>query len=188
MPSFMPHHRKAVIAATLALIAGGFAIPFLTDCEVCDAANTILLRGTVAQNCTIAVNPGAAALTLPLAEAGAKRIQVGTVSQNCNKKTGYTLTVESLNCSQAPAGGKVIDGVSGEYLAYSGEFANPTTGGSQASVTNLLAANCASQVGRDVTNAKVTGEISTVYVNFTGNPSLAAGTYTDTLTISMNVK
>lgn len=176
--------------AAVSIVAIGLAVGLTQypDCEICQAANDILLQGTVAQNCTVDVIAAAAASNLPLTTPGAQRVQVGTVQQNCNKKVGYTLAVTSATCATAPAGAKVIDAVSGESLAYSGEFANPTTGGSQASVTGLLATVCTAQIGRDVTDAKVVGETSTVFVNFTGDGGLAAGTYQDTLTITMNVK
>jgi len=183
------HKRWLMIGVTATLIVGAIvAISQFPDCEVCQAANDILLQGTVAQNCTIDVTAAAAASNLPLTTAGAQRVQVGAVQQSCNKKVGYTLAVTSATCATAPAGAKVADSVSGEFLAYSGEFANPTTGGSQASVTGLLATTCTGQVGRDVTSAKIVGESSTVFVNFTGDAGLAAGTYQDTLTITMNVK
>lgn len=175
------------IGAAVVVAAVG-ALSQYPDCGICQAANDILLQGAVAQNCTIDVTAEAAAANLPLTTAGAQRVQVGAVQQNCNKKVGYTLAVTSATCATAPTGAKVSDSVSGEYIAYSGEFANPTTGGSQASVTGLLASACDAQVGRDVTNAKIVGESSTVFVNFTGDAGLAAGTYQDTLTITMNVK
>lgn len=189
----MNNHRlnKKFLVFGLAAAVTGVAIGALSqypDCDICQAANDILLQGTVAQNCTIDVSAAAAASNLPLTTAGAQRVQVGSVQQSCNKKVGYTLAVTSATCATAPAGAKVTDSVSGDYIAYSGEFANPTTGGSQASVTGLLASACTAQVGRDVTNAKIVGESSTVFVNFTGDAGLAAGTYQDTLTITMNVK
>jgi len=188
MPISLRRHWKAVVIAACVLAAGIAGILRVAGCEFCEAANTILLQGTVAQNCTIDVTTLAAASALPLTTTSAQRIQVGNALQNCNKKTGYTLTIESQTCADAPAGAKVVDAVSTESLAYSGEFANPTTGGSLPSVTNLLASACTSQIGRDVTNAKITAETSAIYVNFTGSASLAAGTYSDTLTITMNVK
>jgi hypothetical protein len=176
-------------AAAVVVIGTGVGLVLYPDgCEICQAANDIILQGTVAQNCTVDVTTDAAAGNLPLTSTGAQRVQVGSVLQNCNKKVGYTLAVTSANCAAAPTGAKVADSVSGEYLVYSGEFANPTTGGSTASVTGLLASACTGQTGRDVTNAKIISETSTVYVNFTGDAGLAAGTYQDTLTITMNVK
>lgn len=185
---FLIRHWKATAVAAVLFLAAAALVIRLAGCPLCDAANTILLRGTVAQNCTIDVTTLPAAASLPLTATTAQRIQVGTVLQNCNKKTGYTLTIESQTCANAPTGAKVADSVSGEYVVYSGEFANPATGGSAPSVTNLLASSCSGQTGRDVTNAKVVSETSDVYVNFTGDAGLAAGTYTDTLTITMNVK
>lgn len=158
------------------------------ECDFCEAANDILLQKTIAQNCTISVSTHANAANLPLNTSGTQHVQVGTVNQNCNKKIGYTLVVTSTNCATAPARAKLIDPVSSEYLAISAEFANPVTGGSTASVTGLLASACAAQIGRDVTNAKIINEDSTVYVNFDGDTTLGAGSYEETLTITMSVK
>ncbi len=159
-----------VTAAVIAGIAGAW---LAGECDFCEAANDILLQKTIAQNCTVSVTAHANAANLPLNTSGAQHVQVGTVNQNCNKKIGYTLVVTSTNCAAAPARAKLIDPVSSEYLAISAEFANPVTGGSTASVTGLLASACAAQIGRDVTNAKINNEDSTVYVNFDGDTTLA---------------
>jgi len=152
------------------------------------ADQSILLQGVVTANCSIIVTADPAASALPLTIAGAQRIKIGTVLQNCNKKTGFTLKVESAGCAALPIGAKVIDPVSGESVPYSVEFNNPTTGGSQAIVTSLLATTCLAAVGREVTAAKVVAESSSLYVNYTGIPLLAAGTYQDTITITLNLK
>lgn len=184
-----PRRRAAIAGAVAAAIVAVAAVLWLSpECDICEAANQILLQGTVPQNCTISVTPDSNASSLPLTSAGNQHIRVGTVLQSCNKKNGYTLVVSSANCASPPAGGKVSDPVSGDYLRYSAEFTNPTTGGSAADVTGLLASACAGQNARDVTNAKIASETSTVYVNFTGSSTLSAATYTDTLTITMNVK
>lgn len=184
-PQFKRWHLLAAGAGAIAVAAG---LSLFSDCEVCEAANQILLQGTVAQNCTLDVTSTAAAANLPLTTAGSQHVQVGSVLQSCNKKVGYTLTVTSANCASGTAGAKVLDPVSTETLAYSTEFNNPTDGGSQATVTGLLQSACASQVGRDVTNWKARNESSLVFVNFTGDGNLAAGTYQDTITVTMNVK
>lgn len=163
-------------------------LSLFADCDVCEAANQILLQGTVAEVCTINVKPDANATALPLAATGAQHVQVGKVDQSCNKKLGYTLAVASAACAGAPAGAKVIEAASAERVAYSVEFANPTTGGSNASVTGLLAVTCTAQIARNVTNSKVAGETSTVFVNFNGVAGLSSGTYQDTLTVTMSVK
>jgi hypothetical protein len=172
-------------------IVGAFALLSLTHAAVPGdslGANQIFLQGVVSANCTIDVTADPAALMLPLTAAGLKRIRVGTVQQSCNKKSGYALLVESANCAVLPTGAKVSDAVSGEHLAYSVEFDNPNTGGSQSVVTGLLANACSDAIGRSVTNAKIVSESSEVYVAYTGSSLLAAGTYQDTLTITLNLK
>lgn len=151
------------------------------------AQNPIQLTGTVAAVCNIIVTADPRASTLALTTVGTVRVQVGTIVQNCNSKAGYTLVVASGNCATTPVGAKLINSASAENVAYSAEFANPVTGGSNASVTGLLATACTLQTGRSVAAAKIVAETSTVFVNFTGSALLASGTYTDTLTIVMNV-
>lgn len=181
--------KRLAAAFVVALLVGGGGIFWLFgNCDICLAAVTIPLSGTVAQNCTIDVTTTANASNLDLID-GVQHVQVGNVNQSCNKKAGYTLSLTSANCATpTPAGAKVYDSVSGEFLAYSGEFINPTTGGSSSDVTGLLATVCSGQTARDVTNAKVNNEDSTVWVNYTGNATLAAGTYTDTLTVTLTTK
>jgi len=174
------------LGATAIAVATGLSLS--GECDICEAANQILLQGTVAQNCTINVTTDPGASALPLTTPGSQRVQVGWVAQSCNKKSGYTLTVSSATCAATPVGAKAVDTVSSEFLAYSAEFTNPTTGGSSAGVTGLLATACGGQIARDVANSKINNENSVVFVNFTGDPGLSAGTYRDTLTISMNVK
>lgn len=152
------------------------------------AAATISLTGSVAANCAISVtaDPAAANLTLT---GTAQHVTVGTLTQNCNKKAGYTIVVTSANCaSPTPAGAKLVGTTGGEKLSYSVESHNPTTGGSQATILNLLASACTSQNARDVAGTKISAETSTVFVNFTGDATLGADTYQDTLTFTMTVK
>ncbi|MHB1204666.1 MAG: hypothetical protein ACYCZX_03785 [Rhodospirillaceae bacterium] len=150
-------------------------------------ASQIILNGSVSQNCAINVTPDAGASTLDLTTSGARRVQVGAVSQTCNKKAGYSLAVTSANCAAAPAGAKLTGSTAGATLAYSVESNNPTTGGSSAIVTGLLATACTGQNARVVSNAKINGENSTLFVNYTGDGGLSADTYQDTLTLTMNV-
>lgn len=177
------------IGGMAAIIAGGLvAVPYLLkECDVCDAASTILLSGVVAGKCTVGVTADAQAVNLPITAAGAQRVLVGTMLQNCTGNRSYTLAITSMNCSISPSGGKLRSDDSGEYLSYSAEFNNPTTGGSQAVVNGLLASACTGQIGRQVTSAKITNETSSLYVNFAGTPGLAAGTYQDIVTISLNM-
>lgn len=178
--------RLGAMAAPVAI--GLIGAPYLLqECDVCDAASTILLSGMVAGKCTVGVSADAQAANLPITTSGAQRVLVGTLLQNCTGSRSYTLAVSSMNCAISPTGGKLRSDDSGEYLSYSAEFNNPTTGGSQAVVTGLLASACTGQIGRQVTSAKVTNETSSLYVNFAGTPGLGAGTYQDIVTISLNM-
>lgn len=150
----------------------------------------IPLSGSMAQNCTISVTPTVEASNLDLSD-GAKRVRVGDVLQNCNKKVGYRLTVNSDNCGTGTPGAKLIGAeASPENLRYSVEFNNPTTGGSQAIVTGLLSTQCTGDtyiLGRAVANAKIRNETSNIYINYTGDSGLAADSYTDILRLTMTV-
>ena len=164
------------------------ALGLIAGPGICLGQNQIALQGVVAAQCSIVVTPLGAASALPLTTVGSQHVQVGTVLQNCNKKTGYNLVVTSANCATpTPVGAKVYDATSLGILQYSAEFDNPTTGGSLAAATGLLASACSAAVGRSVVSALIVNETSTVWVNFTGSALLAAGTYLDTLTIVMNI-
>lgn len=181
--------KSRIIAAVAAAAAALVGVALLqSGYDVFEAANTIILQGTVSHNCTINVVSGTNAANLPLTAAGAQRVDVGTVTQSCNKSVGYTIEVASQNCGAQPTGAKIINPATNEYLAYGVEFANPATGNSQTAVTGLLTQACTGQFGRDVSGSKITSETSTVFVNFNGNGNLSAGTYQDVLTITMNVR
>jgi len=172
------------------MVALAFGATLLPDVGDAQQTGTITLIGTVASNCTIGVTASADATNLDLS-GGNKRIEVGTALQNCNKKAGFRLQVQSQNCASGTAGAKLVGSVSEEALRYSVEFNNPPTGGSQSVVTGLLQNACSGTAvvtARDVTNAKITDEISRIYVNYTGDNGLAADAYTDTLTITMVAK
>lgn len=168
---------------SIAALIGAFA-PSMASAQ---QTGSISLAGSIAQNCTITVTATAQASELDLTTTS--RVRVGDILQNCNKKAGYRLTVTSDNCATGTAGAKLIGaGASPENLRYSGEFNNPTTGGSQATVTGLLSTACTGDtfvLGRSVTNAKINAETSGVFVSYTGDASLAADTYSDVLRITM---
>lgn len=170
-----------------ALLALGAA--FAPSLASAQQTGSIGLAGSIGQNCTISVTSTSEAATLDLSTS--QRVRVGAIVQNCNKKAGYRITVDSDNCATGTAGAKLIGtGSSPENLRYSGEFNNPTTGSSQAVVTGLLSTACTGDtfiLGRSVTNAKITDETSNVYVNYTGDPALGADTYSDVLRITMVV-
>lgn len=175
------YHRLLPLALGLSLIP----VPVLAQ-----QTGNVPLAGSVAQNCTISVTPTAEASNLDLSD-GAKRVRVGDVLQNCNKKAGYRLTVDSDNCGTGTPGAKLIGtGASPENVRYSVEFNNPTTGGSQAIVTGLLSDQCTGDayiLGRAVAGAKIRNETSNIYINYAGDSGLAADSYTDIVRLIMTV-
>jgi hypothetical protein len=151
------------------------------------AATQILLSGSIAKKCSIAVTPAAGAATLVL-DSGVQRVEIGTVLQDCNGRRGFTLELLSTNCLAAPLGAKLLTAGSVQGVPYSVEARNPTNGGSDPVVTGLLANTCTGQVARDVTHALIKDEISILYVNYTGVVGLDAGVYQDVVTVTITTK
>jgi spore coat protein U-like protein len=112
---------------------------------------------------------------------------VGAVLQDCSSTVSYTLVVASANCLLSPVGAKLRDPISKEYVRYSLEFDNPTSGGSQPVVSGLLAGACANAIGRDVNRHNIKKESSDIFIDFTGTATLAEGAYSDTLTVTLNL-
>jgi hypothetical protein len=195
-----PYSLKAQFAAAGILAAA--AVVGVSGAAFSAQTGTITLSASVAQNCSIttaADSSLATALSSALTGSGTQTVTIGTVSQACNKKAGYTLTVSSASCLTtavgsvtAPTGAKLINSATGveEYQPYSVAFTNPS--GSNA--TNLLASTCSAQIGRDVSGKKISNDSSTLAISFTPgvngvNGDVAgAGTFTDTLTIDMSVR
>lgn len=194
MPFSRISKKALLIAAGLVVfIVAGTGVLITSDCEICEAANQILLQGTVAQNCGLDAQNQPAAASLDLTTSGSRRILVARVEQWCNKKSGYTLSIASTNCSSGTGlGAKLVDtGTSGEQLTYNVDFDNPAASPAPGStdVSGLLNGACPSPaVGRTVSNEKVKpNQFTDIFVNVTGNPDLAAGTYEDRLTFTMAV-
>jgi hypothetical protein len=180
--------RTAGLAVAVIAVAGLAASPFLVrECDVCEAATSIFLSGYVAGKCTIDVTPDTQAVNLTIDTASPQRVLIGSVLQDCNGTRSYAISVTSWNCAAAPTGGKLLADGTDDYLPYTVEFNNPTSGGSQAVVANLLASSCTGQIARGVTSHNVNNETSTVYLNFTGSSDLEAGTYEDVVTISITM-
>lgn len=133
-----------------ARIVGLFAIlpmALIANPRNCLSQGHIYLRGVVPAHCSIAVSVFPAASVRPLTAAGLRRIEVGTILQNCNQRTGFTLTAASADGTPAPAGAEVFDAVPLGVLPYSVESDKPATGSGVA--------------GKLIVNGT-----STLYVNF----------------------
>lgn len=177
---------KLIVAAAAILGVAAIVYWTLSDRNVtAQLAGNIPLAGIVGPSCSVSVTALPAASNLNLTGGAVVDLQVGTVTQNCNASAGYTLTVTSANCDVTNGAKVVRNGSPTDLLEYAVEFHNPATGGSATEVTDLLATACANQIGRSVTGTAIFAEQSQVYLNYTGSASLAAGTYQDTLTITM---
>jgi len=151
------------------------------------AAACLLITSTAAaKNCSLSFAATPAAQTLQLTLAAPQHVMVGTLTQDCKKTSRYTLVVESANCPLSPAGAKLMNQLSGEFVRYSVEFDNKTTRGGIDVVAQLLAQNCAAQVARDEHSAYGLRR-SDVFLDFTGALMLAEGTYSDTLSVTINI-
>ena len=81
--------------------------------------SAIYLRGVVSAHC---------AVTVSVIPAGLRHIEVGAILQNCNQRTGFTLTAASADGTPAPAGADAFDAVPLRVLPYSVESDRPATG------------------------------------------------------------
>ena len=79
-----------------------------------------------------------------------------------------------------------MQNTSGEFVRYSVEFRNKTTGGGIDVISGLLAQTCAAQVARYEGTAYGLRR-SDVFIDFTGVAMLAEGAYTDTLSVTLNI-
>ena len=74
-----------------------------------------------------------------------------------------------------------------EFVRYTVEFDNKAIGGGIGIVSGLLAQACGGQVGRDESMGD--GLLSSdVFINYSGVTTLAAGSYSDTLRVTLNLK
>ncbi len=139
-----------------------------------------------AGSCSLVFNSTPAALTLPVTSTALHRILVGTVIQSCRNTSASTLVIASVNCPFPPVGAKLMELVSWSYVPYSVESDNKAVGGGVAIVNELLSQACAAQVARKEKSVK--GSLSSdIYVNFTGVATLSEGTYSDTLSVTLNI-
>jgi spore coat protein U-like protein len=148
----------AKIAATalvaLALAAGAAAA---------NTSGTIRLQGSVAARCTVAVTDAQQSLNIV---GGETSKQVGTVVENCNSGSGYTVSISSVQ------GGVLRSQAAGAgAIAYSLSY-----GGVAGALTTALAV---------VRDGAAFDRSVPVAVSMPANPQAIAGAYTDTITITI---
>ncbi|HEV7369728.1 hypothetical protein [Arenibaculum sp.] len=128
------------------------------------ATGTLQLKGAVFKNCSIAIQEAAATLDIV---GGETARQVATVSERCNSKLGYEITIVSSNSGVMRA-----DGATAAYtLVYDGQVRSL---GTPWTITR-----------GDRSNKATTAVVG---VTLPSTPNAVAGTYTDTVTIQIAPK
>ncbi|MDZ5650522.1 spore coat protein U domain-containing protein [Nitrospirillum sp. BR 11828] len=146
-----------------ALILGCLALTTAAPARAATANRTIALKGTVVTACTVDVTDLGVALDVVTGET--KR-QVGSVVENCNDGKGYTISVNSANNGKLKSGTNTV--------AFT-PFYDGTTGNGSGSVS--------------VTRSKATfAKTASLAVTIPANAKTIAGSYSDTLTITIKAK
>jgi spore coat protein U-like protein len=156
----------ARIASAAFAFAATVALFGASDALAQAASGTLRLAGTVASSCTVAVTDLNQALNLV---AGETAKQVGTVVENCNSGTGYTVSVASTGKGTMTSTGTGTVPVS-FTLGYDGQ--------SSALASNLVLTRNGAQFAKSVP----------VTVTIPANAQRIAGSYSDTLTITIAAK
>ena len=170
------HLSRLLLAGSTAAL--GLGIPAVLDTADAAQSGSIVLTGTIAQNCSITVTPASAASTLTLTSTQTN-LNVGSVVEQCNDFKGYKISVASTNNpTQAGTGnftGVLKGATSGNTDTISYTVAYATTG-------NVVPAT---SLAESVTTKQLTATTNSVFVSFTGVTTLGADTYSDTLTVTM---
>ncbi|MBB6255210.1 spore coat protein U domain-containing protein [Nitrospirillum iridis] len=146
-----------------ALLVGWLALTAIAPARAASLNRTIALKASVATACTVAVTDLGVALDVV---AGETARQVGSVVENCNDGKGYSISVSSANSGKLKSG---KDTVSFTTL-YDG-----TTGNASGAVA--------------VTRAKATfAKTAALAVTIPANAKTIAGSYSDTLTVTIKAK
>ncbi|MBX3585383.1 MAG: hypothetical protein KF796_01975 [Ramlibacter sp.] len=151
---------KTTIA--LATIAAAFGAHAASD------SAQLELRGSVAVNCTIDVKPTAKATTLDIIN-GEQNTLVGTVTENCNSGTGYSVHLTSSNAGQL-----LSKSVGAKPTVYEAAYDD----GQGAIAQEIVASRDAAFFGRQ-------GNLT---VSFAGDKEAIAGVYADIVNLVIKAK
>jgi len=134
------------------------------------STGTLLLQGTVAASCNIAITPnGSNNTTLDIVNGESNKLVAAGV-ETCNNATGYKINVKSDNAGELRHG--VTPSLKTTYtLIYDGQSITPTTNYQQ--VKNVSVLNAPANTS------------SEIRVNVTALPNAMAGTYSDTVTVQI---
>lgn len=145
-----------------------YALAFLTTLNVQAASTgTLVLTGVVGAKYDLVVTPNSSASTLNISDGESAKL-VATVNEKTNNHTGYKIKMSSAN------GGLLKNGTI-DSVAYTLSYNNATA---------VTPSTTAATV-KTSTSAALGGVNSDVKVTFTGHTTALAGTYSDTLTFSI---
>jgi predicted SPOUT superfamily RNA methylase MTH1 len=153
--------KKLVIASTL--------LALTTASSFAATTGTLLLQGVVAQKISLTVTSQAVASTLDLSTTQTD-LNVASVNEKSNSKTGYKVTITSSNLSKL----KRADGA--EVVAYTMKYGGATVDLSLAAGATI-ANNAASSIN-------VNKSVAISYTGATAE-SMVEGTYADTVTFTI---
>lgn len=128
----------------------------------------IELRGSVAVNCTIDVKPTAKATSLDIIN-GEQQTLVGTVTENCNSGTGYTVHLSSSNEGQL-----LSKSAGAKPTVYEAAYDD----GQGAIAKEIVASRASAFFGRE-------GKLT---VSFAGDKQAIAGVYSDIVNLVIKAK
>ncbi|MDZ5646470.1 spore coat protein U domain-containing protein [Nitrospirillum sp. BR 11828] len=146
-------------AAALIAVASLAAAPAFAA-----ASGTIQLNSTVAQTCTVAVTDAGAQLNILT---GSNAVTVGSVVETCNDGAGYQISVTSAN---------------------GGTLKSNATGAQPVSYTPIYDGQSSGSSVNVVRSSAQFNKTATVAVTVPANAQAIAGSYTDTLTITIQGK
>lgn len=175
--------------ARLPLMSAVIAILAWQNPAFAATTGTLTLSGTVAAvSCSITVTAeGTANVNLPISDTSVlHKVKVGNVAQTCNNPGGYDLFVTSFNCA---SGALLSDGASHtlHYSVNADSTPQPPDETDPYDTVGMLQSGCgAPNTARHVAAGTGVAEHTSLQVQYTtpGTP-LAAGTYGDVLTVTM---
>lgn len=142
-------------------VATIFALGTIFSMPMTAAAATIDISGTVAAQCSVSVTDLGASLDLVNGETSKN---VASISETCNDPDGFTVSFSSSDAK--------LNGPTGYDVDYTINY-------------DTLAAQSLATAQSVSRSAPAWDSSNNLQINLAGNAQLAAGTYTDTITISI---
>jgi spore coat protein U-like protein len=153
----------------LTLIAASVATAFAAQAASIGSAK-LELKGSVAMNCTIAVEPTAKANSLDIKD-GEVGTTVGTVTEDCNSVTGYAVTITSANSGQLRT--------------------NPNDATAPLAAYKVAYSDATGDISSELKTTRKEATFNSVnklVVDIAANAQAIAGSYADTVTLQIAAK